>query len=67
MEKLWMITNFNIFPILLKGKLLIGFPCMKQLIQQQHGMKYNGFSSIDLVRFVAKDKFHFYQSLGCSL
>jgi hypothetical protein len=48
-----MIINYNTFQILLEGELLIGLPSMKLLIQWQHGMKYSGLSSIDLMKQVA--------------
>jgi len=50
-----MIVNYNIFQIFLEGELLIGLSSMKQFIQQ-HGMKYSGLSSVDLMRFIVKDK-----------
>jgi len=55
MEKIQMIVNYNIFQIFLEGELLIGLSSMKQFIQQ-HGMKYSGLSSVDLMRFIVKDK-----------
>jgi hypothetical protein len=50
-----MIINYNIFQIFLERELTISLPSMKHLIQQ-HGVKYNGLSLVDLVRFALKDK-----------
>jgi len=44
------------FKILVEGELLINLLGMRQFIQQRHGMKYNVLLSINLVRFIVKDK-----------
>jgi hypothetical protein len=51
-----MITNSNTFQIFLEGELLIDLPNMRRVIQQQHGVKYNVFSIVNLVKFAMKDK-----------
>jgi hypothetical protein len=55
MERIQTIINYNTFQFFLEGELLIGLPSMKLLIQQQHGLKYSGFSLIDLMKFALKD------------
>jgi hypothetical protein len=58
MEKIQIDHKHQYFPNLnsFRGKALIGLPSMKLLIQLRHGMKYNGLLLIDLVRFIAKEK-----------